>query len=179
MTVPFQPSRSDGRSDREVVYELVRDADPGATYTYDELTAALQDGLDAKVGRDRVYRAVGAANRTLLREHNRYLGVVKNVGYRVLRGSEHAAVAVRRKEKARTQLQRGKEILVHTRLGELDAAQRDLHERQLMLLSALCGAVDDLDQRQQRSEELIEDLLKRNQEMEHRLDRLESGGDGE
>lgn len=175
MTTPFRPSRDDGRSDRQVIYDLTHNAEPGSTYTYRELAEALQNGLSQPVSRGRIYRAVAQANKTLQHEHNRYLGVVRDVGYRMLRSDEHTDVALRRKDRARTQLARGKEILVHTKLGELDAAQRDLHERQLMLLSALCGAVDDLGKRQERSEQLIEDLLKKNRTIQERLDRLDGG----
>lgn len=174
MTTPFTPSRADGRSDRQVIYDLTGDADPGATYTYAELTDALQDGLDQPVTRDRIYRAVAAANKTLLREHSRYLGVVENVGYRIIRADEHLPVSLQKKDRAQTHLRRGIELLRHARLDELTEAQRTLHEGQLMILSGIYAAVEDSARRHERTEGLIEDLLKSKQQIEDRLERLEN-----
>jgi hypothetical protein len=170
---PFQPSRDDGRSDRRVVYDLTHDAEPGMTFTYKELIEALEEGLDTPVARDRVYRAVGAANTTLLREHRRYLGVVENVGYRVIHSEEHLPVSLQKKDRAQSYLKRGIELLRHARLDELTQAQRTLHEGQLMILSGIHSAVQDSARRLDRTESLIEDLLKSDQQIQERLDRLE------
>lgn len=173
MTEPFKPSREDGRSDRAVVYGLTHEAEPGATFTYAELTEALEEGLDKPVQRDRVYRAVAATNTTLLREHRRYLGVVENVGYRVIRADEHLPVSLQKKDRAQSHLKRGIELLRHARLDELTQAQRTLHEGQLMILSGIHHAVQDSQKRHDRAESLIEDLLKSNQEIKDRLEKLE------
>jgi hypothetical protein len=171
---PFTASRDDGRSDRQVVYDLTHTAEPGATYTYKELTDALAEGLDQDVDRGRIYRAVASANKTLLREHSRYLGVILNVGYRVLRADEHLPASIRRKDRGQAQFKRGLELLAHTRLGELDQAQRKLHEAQRMILSGICTALDDSARRHDRSEGLIEDLLKSNRDIAERLEKLEN-----
>lgn len=175
MGAPFEPSREDGRSDKRVIYELTSDAEPGSTYTYAELIEALQDGLDKPIQRDRVYRAVAAANATLLREHRRYLGVVPNVGYRMIRADEHLPESLRKKDRAQSHLRRGIELLRHARLDELTQAQRTLHEGQLMIMSHLYHAAEDSARRHERSERLIEDLLKSNRRMEDRLDRIDGG----
>jgi hypothetical protein len=177
VTTPFTPSRDDGRSDRRVVYDLTQEADPGAMFTYAELVDALQEGLDKPVQRDRVYRAVSAANETLLREHRRYLGVVENVGYRVIRTDEHLPASLVKKDRAQSHLKRGIELLRHARLDELTEAQRTLHEGQLMILSGVYHAVQDSEKRHDRAETLIEDLLKSNQEIKDRLERLEDGSE--
>lgn len=175
MTSPFTPSRDDGRSDRQVIYDLVHDSDPGDTFTYPALTEALNEGLDQPVDRGRVYRAVAQANKTLLREHSRYLGVVENVGYRIIRADEHLPVSLQKKDRAQTHLKRGIELLRHARLDELTEAQRTLHEGQLMILSGIHHAVEDSARRHDRTESLIEDILKSNREIEERLERLEGG----
>ena len=173
MGAPFQPSRDDGRSDRRVVYDLTHEAEPGVTFTYAELVEALEVGLDKPIQRDRVYRAVSAANTTLLREHRRYLGVVENVGYRMIRADEHLPESLRKKDRAQSHLKRGIELLRHARLDELTEAQRTLHEGQLMILSGVYHAVQDSHKRHDRAESLIEDILKSNQEIRDRLERLE------
>lgn len=162
----FRPSRPDGRSDRRVVFELVADAEPDTTFTYDMLVAALSEGLDVEVTRDRVYRAVAAGNRTLLRERKRYLQVVPNEGYRIIYTSEQLPVALLKKDRAQAYLSRGIELLRHAKLNELDKAQRILHEGQLLILAGLHQAMRESDQRHARSEELIAELRRR-------VDRLE------
>jgi hypothetical protein len=170
----FTPSREDGRSDRQVVYDLVHTADPGQTFTYVELIDALQEGLELPVDRGRIYRAVAQANRTLLREHSRYLGVVENVGYRIIRSDEHLPESLRKKDRAQTHLKRGIELLRHARLDELTEAQRTLHEGQLMILSGIYHAVEDSHKRHDRTDQLVEDLLKSKRDFEDRLERLEN-----
>ena len=177
MSTPFTPSRDDGRSDRQVIYDLVHNnvADfAGPIWTYNELRDALQDGVEKPIDRPRIYAAVRQANSTLLREHSRYLGVVENVGYRMLRADEHLPVSLQKKDRAQTHLRRGIELLKHARLDELTEAQRTLHEGQLMILSGIYHAVEDSHKRHDRTESLIEDLLKQQQETEARLQRLEN-----
>lgn len=172
---PFRTTRSDGRSDRRVIYELVQDAEVETMFSYEELISALQVGLPkgTMVDRDRVYRAVASANRTFLRERKRYLGVVENVGYRVIRADEQLPVSLKKKDRAQGYLQRGIELLRHARLEELTEAQRTLHEGQLMIMSGLYHAVQESARRHDRAESLIEDLLKSNRDIQDRLDRLE------
>ncbi len=173
MTRPFEPSRPDGRSDRQVVYDLTSEAEPGELFDYHQLTDALAEGLDEKPDRTRVYRAVAAANKTLLRERKRYLGVVKGRGYKLLSASEHLPTALVRKDRAQTHLQRGIELLRDARLDELTEAQRTLHEGQLMILSGVYHAVRDSHKRHDKTDALIADLMKDKQRIEERLERLE------
>jgi hypothetical protein len=162
----FTPSRPDGRSDRRVVFELVADAKPDTTFTYATLVDALSEGLDVEIARDRVYRAVAAGNKTLLQERKRYLQVVPNIGYRIIHTSEQLPVALLKKDRAQTYLSKGIEVLRHAKLDELDAAQRTLHEGQLLILAGLHQAMQESDRRHARSEELIAELRRR-------MDRLE------
>lgn len=162
----FSPSRSDGRSDRRVIYELAQDAEPETSFTYDTLQEALQVGLDVEVTRSRVYRAVGAANKTLLREQRRYLQVVPDVGYRIIRADEHLPVAIAKKGQAETYVRRGLEILRQTRMDEIDPAQRTIHEGQLLVFGGLCQAIQESNRRHDRSDALIADLRRRVETLE-------------
>lgn len=170
---PFEASRPDGRSDRQVLYDLTSETAPDTTFTYPQLADALAEGLDETPDRPRIYRAVAAANKTLLRERSRYLSVVKGIGYRMLTTGEHLPAALVRKDKAQTHLQRGIELLRNARLDELNAAQRTLHEGQLMILSGIYHAVQDSMRRHDRTEAIIADLRKESQRIEERLERLE------
>lgn len=157
----FQPSRPDGRSDRQVVFELARDADPDTTFTYGQLTEALSEGLDEPVPRERVYRAVGDGNKTLLRERKRYLQVVPGQGYRVIHTSEAVSVAMDKKGRASTYLRKGLDVLRNARLDELDQAQRTLHEGQLLVMAGLYEATERSEKRHDKAESLIADLQNR------------------
>lgn len=164
--VAFTPSRPDGRSDRRVIFELVSGSDPDTTFTYEELETALNAGLPDPVGRDRVYRAVAQANKTLLREEKRYLSVVKKVGYRVISGGEHLPVALIKKDQAQGYLKKGLELLRNVRLDELDPTQRTLHQGQLLIIGGLYRATRESAARHDRAESLIEDLKARVEKLE-------------
>lgn len=163
---PFTPSRPDGRSDRQVVFDLVQDADPDTTFTHDELIDALSADLDVKVDRTRVYRAVRDGNTTLLRERKRYLQNVPGKGYRVIYTSEAVAVALDKKGRAESFLARGLAVLKNARLDELDPAQRVLHEGQLLIMAGLHEATQQSERRHARSEELIAELMTRVERVE-------------
>ena len=173
VTKPFEPSRSDGRSDRRVIYELCCDAEPGELFSYEILIESLADGLPETPDRGRVYRAVASANKTLLRERKRYLGVIEGQGYRMLSAAEHMPAALAKKDRAQGFIRRGIELLRDARIEELTEAQRTLHEGQLMILSGIYHAVQDSAKRHDRAESLIADLVKGNQRIEERLERLE------
>jgi hypothetical protein len=158
---PFAPSRPDGRSDRQVIFDLARDAEPDTGFTFDQLTAALSEGLASEVDRSRVYRAVADGNRTLLRERKRYLNNVPGVGYRVIYTSEAVSVALNKKGRAEAFLQRGLAVLKNARLDELDPAQRTLHEGQLLIMAGLYEATRQSERRHSRSEALIAELIER------------------
>lgn len=165
---PFAPSRPDGRSDRQVVFELARDADPDTQFTHDELIEALSVGLAGAVDRTRVYRAVGDGNTTLLRERKRYLKNVPGQGYRVIHTSEAVAVALDKKGRAESYLARGLAVLRNARLEELDPAQRTLHEGQLLIMAGLHEATKQSERRHNRSEQLIAELTERVEKVEQR-----------
>lgn len=166
MTSKFKPSRPDGRSDWRVIYDLTQESEPNTTFTYHELVEGLAAGLDEEIPRPRVYRAVAQANTTLLQERQRFLNVVRNVGYRVIHADEHLPVALGRKERAQTQLKSGLELLRKCRVGELDDNQRKLHEGQLLILSSLVQTVQESERRHERSEAMIAELSKRVDQLE-------------
>lgn len=178
MPSPFESTRSDGRSDRQVICDLVGDNPPETLFDYDVLIAALAVGVDAEIDRRRIYRAITNANKTLLREKRLYLAVVANVGYRILRADEHLPVAIDRKNSAVLKLRQGMDLLRHARIEELPEAQRVLHEGQLMIMSGLYEAMRDSHRRHDKQEQVIDELRQRQRsdidELRKRLDRIES-----
>ena len=152
-------SRSDGRSDRQIVYELVELAEPESLFKYTALLDVLSEGLEKPATQQQVYAAVSSANRLLLAERTRYLSVVRGVGYRMIRAEEHLPVAVRRKRRAELQIERGVEILRGARLDELTPAQRQLHEGQLMVMSGLVEAVKYAEAERERTDMVIGVIL--------------------
>lgn len=174
---PFQASRVDGRSDRRVIYDLAENADPDTVFTYAELIEALQEGTDRDITRSHVYAAVGAANKGLLADQKRYLGVVGGEGYRVIRADEQLGAALVKKDRAQGYLKRGIDLLRNARLDELDAAQRTLHEGQLMIMAGLHQAIQESERRHERADRLIQGLLESSKEIQERLENLETRSD--
>jgi hypothetical protein len=174
---PFQASRADGRSDRRVIYDLAETAEPDTVFTYTELLEALQEGTDREITRSHIYAAVGSANKNLLDDQKRYLGVVTGVGYRVIRADEQLSAALVKKDRANGYLKRGIDLLRNARLDELDAAQRTLHEGQLMIMAGLHQAIQESDRRHNRADQLIKGLLESNQQIQERLSNLETKDD--
>lgn len=163
---PFQTTRDDGRSDRQVIVQLVHAAEPETAYTFKELAAALDVGSSTRATRPKVYAAVNAANRELLKTYNRYLRVVRNVGYRVIRADEHVETSLAKRDSAEKQFRRGLEILKHARMDELTPTQRALHEGQLMIMSGIYQAVREGKRRQDKQDGMIADLSARVQKLE-------------
>lgn len=162
----FAPSRPDGRSDRRVVFELAQDAGPDTTFRFDELIAALSDGLDEEVPRQRVYRAVTQGNKTLLKQRHRYLYNVPDVGYKVLRADEHLPVALKKKDSAESVMRRGAELLDHVNVGDLDPDMRKAVEGNRLMFAGIIGAIKHSQQRHDRAESLIDELKQRVDQLE-------------
>lgn len=166
MAEPFTASRPAGRSDKRVVFDLVKDADPETTFKYDDLKTALEADLDVEVGRDRIYRAVQAANKVLLREERRVMSVVRGVGYRVARADEHVGLSMLRKGRAETQLAAGVDLLRQVRYDELNDAERQLAEGTLLVFDGFYRAIKSSENRHNRQEETISALTQRIENLE-------------
>ena len=163
---PFTPSRADGRSDRQVIYDLTRDAEPGTVFTFDDLVGALQEGLNTEVDNSRAYRAVREANKTLLHEDMRYLRSVRSVGYRMARSDEHMPIAIDKRRSAARKLRDHLKVLRHTRLDELTEGQRVLHERQTILANALVQHASESNRRHDATEKAIAEIRGRLSKLE-------------
>jgi hypothetical protein len=164
--VAFVPSRADGRSDRQVVYEIISRAEPATVITFEVIQNALAEGLDHPVDRQRASAAMRQANRTLLRENQRTVVAVRRVGYRVINASEHRSVAIVRKERAGRQLRDGLMVMKQCRLDEMTENERKMHEGTTLMMSAVVSAVDYLDHKQRKQQKAIEALTARVERLE-------------
>ena len=174
----FQPSRDDGRSDKRVVYELAHDAAPDTVFTHDDVRAALEDGVDREITKQRISQAVAVANKMLLREHSRYLTTIPGVGYRMIRAEEHLPVALGKKARAETQIQHGIDLLKNTDLSELTETQRTVHLGHTMILEGVWRMAKASEKRAAEQQRAIDEMLRGQAEIAARLTRLE-GDDGD
>jgi len=135
----FKLIRSDGRSNSQVIMDLVDGKEPGTVFTYQELIEALMVNTerDQDYAKEDVQRIVVAACPRLLREQSRALHNVPMVGYRIAPAAYHVTIASHRKERADKQLLRGVQVLQKVRWDEMNDNQRMAHEGQLLVASAL------------------------------------------
>jgi hypothetical protein len=165
---PPKITRSSGKSNSEVIIEYVQGFQPGDTIQYQEFQKVLSEGIDKAYTRRQVQSAIVQANRALLRQLQRELRNVPNVGYRVAYAVEHMAMAKIRHRKGERQYERGLLTMSHARLEELTQPQREAHIAQLMISRAIVERVVELQNGQDRQQELIDNLLRRVDELEGR-----------
>lgn len=153
----FAVSRDDGRSDAEVLAALVKASSPGEVLSYDVLSAELGNGATRTYSRADVQGAVGRSERKLAVEQSRALVNVRNVGYKIALAGEHQMLAGRKKDKAGGLLKRGLMVLQHVDWAAMDDNTRRAHEGQLIVVGALHSAVQSLNSRLGRIEDLLRD----------------------
>ena len=154
----FVITRESGQSDAEVLAEIVEQATPGQVLEYDFLASRLSAGTTKKYERCHVQQSVTRAERKLSLDLSRSLINIRNKGYKVAPAGEHVLIASRRRQKAGSMLDRGLRTLQHVRWEEMDENQRQAHQGQLMVISALHSAMDGIDKRLSRIENAIEML---------------------
>lgn len=151
----FEIGRQSGKSDAEVLLDLVEQARPGDILDYDLLSQTLSDGTSREYSRQDVQGSVGRAERKLAVSASRALLNVRNVGYKVALADEHQTIAGRKRDRSNKLLKRGLVTLQHVRWDEMDDNSRRAHEGQLMVMSALHQAVTGIEQRLNRVEDAI------------------------
>jgi hypothetical protein len=157
----FAISRRDGRSNQQVVLDLVSGAEPGTLYTYDALGAALRVGTDQEFPRRRVHGIVRSALKRLLIEQERTLPNVRGVGYKLAHATEHMSLALARRRRADSQLRMGMRLLQHVRWTEMDPNARTAHMGMLMVTEALYRNQQALERRQANVEDVLARLKSR------------------
>lgn len=159
MSLPVKISRLDGRSNGQVLLDLVANQPPGTLFSYADLSAAFSVGTDKQYTRNEVQRIVTATCPRMLKEQARTLHNVPNIGYRIAEAAYHLTLANDRKSRADQQMLRGVQVLEHVRWDEMDSNQRLAHEGQLLIVGALYQSMKALERRQLA----VEQAIKKNQ----------------
>lgn len=155
MTKPFEVTRSDGRSNSQVVIDHVKDGEPGRVYTYAEIGLALSVGTDHNYEVGSVRGAVIGSATRLSKEYQRTLHNVRLIGYRLAYAKEHMRLALQRKSRADVQIKKGLHILRNVRWDEMDSNTRIAHEGTLMITESLYANQMALDKRLRAVEQAI------------------------
>lgn len=154
----FAVTREDGRSNADVLSDLIRGKEPGTVFPYEDLEAALsheQKKFDRRGVQAAVYRAFNA----LLKREARALRNSEGVGYVIVHAKDHRTLALGRKEKADSQIRRGITLLRNVKLDEMDDNSRLAHEGTLLVLSGYMSHQDGLERRMRRIEAVLEKAI--------------------
>lgn len=167
-------SRTDGRSDGQVIYDLAAEMKPNDILHFADLIEILQQGVTSiTYDKNRAYSAVRSANKKLLKKNNRYLQVVRGTGYKMITSEEHLAVALSKKQSAQKNMQLGLQVLEHTVFDELTPAHRILHEQQMMIMRAIHQRVKFHDEKLSETDNIIDRMRNEQAAMMNRLEKLE------
>lgn len=167
MSDKFAVRRSDGRSNTQVVIDLVKDSQPGSLFEYDILAESLSHGTDTTYDRAAVQGIVLRAIRTLQRLYQRTLKNERHVGYRVAHAHEHMDLATWRNEKAERQMKMGLLLLTDVRRDEMTENQLKVHDGLLMIQSAMYHQMMAMERRLGRHDRAIRDLQQKQSELKN------------
>jgi hypothetical protein len=157
----FKVTREDGRSNADVVIDLVKDGVPPRVYQYDEIIDALHVGTEHSYTIRDVQGIVARLYPRLLKEQARALHNIRGVGYRIAPAGYHLVLANHRHDKADKQLLRAMQTLEHVRWDEMDANQRMAHEGQLLISAAMYQQMKALERRTSAVEDAIQRVIGR------------------
>jgi hypothetical protein len=157
----FSIVRHDGRSNQQVIVDMVRGAEPGTIFPYESFASELARGTARTYNRRAVASTVRSANPRLLREERRELRNVPTIGYKVAHAKEHLELATNRKARADRQISRGLKTLRNVRWDELDPNARAAHEGTLLVVEGLYAQMQAFARRQAAQDEAIKRIAKR------------------
>lgn len=176
MEMPFRTLRDDGRSDRQVIYDLVKDAAPGTIFPFSALADALQVGLPETVTRARIGGAARAASDRLLTDDQRALESVPRTGYRVARADDHALMAQRHHRRARRESSKSLALITNVHEDELSPEMRGLVRDLRVAFGAVAQMIHAAERRTRRVESVLDEVVRVNQDLAARVARLEGQG---
>jgi len=157
----FVTTRSDGRSNSQVVLDLVKGESPGVVFSYEDLATELEKGVATTYDNAAVAGVVRNMMSRLLKEQQRALHNVRGIGYRLAPAREHMSLAHNRKRRADVQMKHGLDTLRHVRWDELDPATKAAHEGTLLIVSALYENQVALERRQTAIEETLKNITQK------------------
>ena len=157
----FVITRNDGKSNSQVVLDLVKGEPPGTVFSYKAIAAELAKGTGTAYDNAAVAGVVRNMMSRLLKEQQRALHNVRGIGYRLAPAREHMSLAHTRKRRADVQMKHGLDTLRHVRWEELDEATKAAHEGTLLIVSALYENQVALERRQTAIEETLKKITQR------------------
>lgn len=155
----FTITRADGRSNSQVILDMVADQEPGTVFTFAQVAQVLAAGTNRRYSTQSVRNIVTQACRRMLKEQQRTLHNVRCVGYRLAKASDHRGLALARKQRADVQMRLGLATLRNVRWDEMDEQTRAAHEGQLMVASAIWQQMQALERRQSRVEQVLQSVI--------------------
>jgi hypothetical protein len=153
---PFQPIGEVARW--RALVPLFLDVERGQTVTFEEIGKTLDLDPD---DRKPIRAAVRQAGIHLLREHDRSLTSVRDVGYRVAQADEHVDLAGRHQRKSRRALVRARAQVDHVDLSELTEEGRRIVHAAAAALAWQQQQIRKLDLRQKNLEQAVESITTR------------------
>jgi hypothetical protein len=139
-----------------MIYHRLQTLEIGDTLTYEDAGAIL--GLDPIKERPAIQQVVRQAQPIFLREDNRALDAVRNVGYRVVEPGTQLVLAQRHQAKSGRSLRRGHQHVVHVDFNEMEPNSRKAIE---VLATAMAAQIDfnkRLTGRQEKLEKALAEL---------------------
>jgi hypothetical protein len=158
-TMQFVTSRTSGKSNAQVVAELVKHHEPGHIFEFTVLRQALDVDANRRHTVEDVRRVVAGMYSRLLREQSRALHSVRGKGYRIAEAKDHRMLATSRKERSDRQFQKGLITLQQVKWDELGPEERKAHEGQLLIASAIWSQMKALERRQDAVESILRKIV--------------------
>ncbi len=137
MTKLWVTGRADGRSNDQVLLNLFDKAEPGRTYTYEEIAAALNVGMTRAHTVREVQSACAKARKVILEQQGRAIISVRKVGYRIAYSIEHSPIALDKKRRADRQLDKGLLTAKYVHRNELSQEERLTLDGTVIVLSSV------------------------------------------
>ena len=120
----FKAFRENGKSDSQILVELIGDSKPDDVFTYEHLANLLESGTDRTLGRDKITSIVSQAKKPILQETKRALINIRGVGYRVAEAREHRLVSKKHKNKALNQMRISRDTLKYINVDEMSQEEQ-------------------------------------------------------
>jgi hypothetical protein len=145
-----------------IIYDLVRDLEPGDTISHDRLSEALGGVPDRHV----IYHAMRRAIQELRENDQRSMGSIRGGGYRMLLATEHESQAMRYRDQSGRKMRDGLSVLRATRLGDLDEPARTRAVAATVVLEGLVQRIEGITERQAATEEVLASVIQRVEKLE-------------
>jgi hypothetical protein len=156
----FKIKRDDGRSNSQVLLDYVQGKPPGTVFLYEELQDVFSSGTNKKYTKNEAQRIVTESCPRMLKEQNRTLHNMRNVGYRIAHAAQHVVLASYRKERGEKQFLRSEQVLIHVHLNEMTQNERREHQGQLIMMIAMRQQLTALERRQSAIENAINRVMR-------------------